>query len=627
MDASEDRVTVAVRLSLEGQTSSNLYTVQLVLNDKIHPLFKNKTCQTFSEEDSSLDGYGVAKLWAHITSKVPESFLKLLPSDAQTDEITEKDVEEIGHFFVYDYYPQVMSRWTSNKTFPLRFERALKFAEQILTTVAHLERSHICHLELTTSSLLISETEQIALGKIDCALKFEDDMFLLSQEQAVLLERGCTCLAPEILDRINEFQSNPIVTNESIDFSSQSSFGVGVLISEICTGRHPLPDYPSRYIDQDSLVSFTKDDLRPFPSLYPKSFHSIVQDLLACDPQQRLSVGEALNQLRVCCMPRRRSTSSTDTPELRRVRERSAESRALLKAAYEERDSALAERDLFTTQRDAAIAESHKALLERDKIKSQRDSALAQRDEALRELKAAVAERDAALNERDALISERDLSTSDTDSDLETDRSSLAESVPDKTESDAVTVLSQNENTNQLDEARDVAIMERDVAVEERAMAVAEMERMSEQCEKLVSEFQSMADHSELLLSEIEQLRSDRDSAVHASQSAYQASELLREQLSLITRERDLAQSKVEELQEIVKNAKLEEQVVDCIVCHSFFLESQNTWDSCSWHTGKYLFNRWSCCYKRDSKAIGCKAGKHKARPTLKDHTYDMVPP
>ncbi len=41
------------------------------------------------------------------------------------------------------------------------------------------------------------------------------------------------------------------------------------------------------------------------------------------------------------------------------------------------------------------------------------------------------------------------------------------------------------------------------------------------------------------------QLRIDRDSAVQASASAYQAGELLRDQLSLVTRERDIAQAKV----------------------------------------------------------------------------------
>ncbi len=48
-----------------------------------------------------------------------------------------------------------------------------------------------------------------------------------------------------------------------------------------------------------------------------------------------------------------------------------------------------------------------------------------------------------------------------------------------------------------------------------------------------------------LLSSVLFQLRMDRDSAVQASASAYQAGELLRDQLSLVTRERDIAQAKV----------------------------------------------------------------------------------
>ena len=41
------------------------------------------------------------------------------------------------------------------------------------------------------------------------------------------------------------------------------------------------------------------------------------------------------------------------------------------------------------------------------------------------------------------------------------------------------------------------------------------------------------------------QYQRERDGAVAASESAYEASQLLQEQLTLVTRERDLAQSKV----------------------------------------------------------------------------------
>ena len=115
--------------------------------------------------------------------------------------------------------------------------------------------------------------------------------------------------------------------DEGISCSKQASFGAGVLISKVCTGRHPLADYPLHHTNESGLVSFTKDDILQFPGIYPKSFHSILQDLLACDPQRRLSIGEALNQLRVCCMPRRNSIGAADTPELRRVREKRDELR------------------------------------------------------------------------------------------------------------------------------------------------------------------------------------------------------------------------------------------------------------------------------------------------------------
>ena len=44
------------------------------------------------------------------------------------------------------------------------------------------------------------------------------------------------------------------------------------------------------------------------------------------------------------------------------------------------------------------------------------------------------------------------------------------------------------------------------------------------------------------------QYQRERESAVAASESAYEASHMLQDQLSLVTRERDMAQRKVKEL-------------------------------------------------------------------------------
>ncbi len=71
--------------------------------------------------------------------------------------------------------------------------------------------------------------------------------------------------------------------------------------------------------------------------------------------------------------------------------------------------------------------------------------------------------------------------------------------------------MERDDALTQRDEAlqlRDAALMERERAILERdGGTMAVVERLSEQCEKMSSEFQSMEDHCELLLKEIEQVK------------------------------------------------------------------------------------------------------------------------
>lgn len=99
-------------------------------------------------------------------------------------------------------------------------------------------------------------------------------------------------------------------TEATIDCSSQSSFAAGTLIMSAITGTHPLPGYPASHRDSNDITIYTEGEF-PSPSAsfpYPKSFHSIMLDLIQCEPTRRLGLGEALNQLKVCC--RRKSVVS-----------------------------------------------------------------------------------------------------------------------------------------------------------------------------------------------------------------------------------------------------------------------------------------------------------------------------
>lgn len=99
------------------------------------------------------------------------------------------------------------------------------------------------------------------------------------------------------------------------------------------TGTHPLPGYPSLYQDSNNIITNKEGEFPHPPSsfLYPKSLQSILLDLLQYEPDKRLGLGEALNQLKVCC----RRQSVVGRLELRRsVKEKGSTSRVEVSERY-----------------------------------------------------------------------------------------------------------------------------------------------------------------------------------------------------------------------------------------------------------------------------------------------------
>ena len=88
---------------------------------------------------------------------------------------------------------------------------------------------------------------------------------------------------------------------------------------EIATGEHPLLDYPLGFSTQGT-VQYTPQDLAPLPQFYPKSFRSIVSNLLRGEVEKRLTLSEAMKQLKLCC-PRKKSVVGDLQEELGRVKQ------------------------------------------------------------------------------------------------------------------------------------------------------------------------------------------------------------------------------------------------------------------------------------------------------------------
>lgn len=208
-----------------------------------------------------------------------------------------------GQFLVLDYHPFDLLSWITKSPRPLQFEVLLSMTEQLLEGVLYLERNLICHLDLKMSNVLVAEDEKIVLCDFGCAMQFEDNTFRMPFTRGVLPGGNKAHLAPEVLNTHHRFKRDPS-RKGVLDYSKQASFALGVLIHEIATGEHPLIEYPLGYVVNE-LIAYSSEDITGLPTTYPNSFCSIMSDMLCFDPSKRLSVEEALNQLRVCCIKKK----------------------------------------------------------------------------------------------------------------------------------------------------------------------------------------------------------------------------------------------------------------------------------------------------------------------------------
>lgn len=246
----------------------------------------------------------IVRFWSQFISPIPETFSALLPGHVRKHSTRRnkggETVRSKGQFLVLDYHPKDLESWISDYPAPMQFEVLLRAVEQIMAAVVYLEKNCICHLDLKMSNFLVTEDNRMVLCDFGCAVQFTDNSFRLPFVHGMLPGGNKAHLAPEVINAFHRLRRDP-ATKMSLEYSKQESFAVGVLIHELATREHPLYEYPLGCMTKET-VSYLHEDMPSLPSSYPKSFCSIILDLLAPDPTKRLSMEEALTQLRVCCI-------------------------------------------------------------------------------------------------------------------------------------------------------------------------------------------------------------------------------------------------------------------------------------------------------------------------------------
>lgn len=330
----QNGLVVAARCRREGLPNPNkLYALKLLFNftHEYTSVVRNAYENEWLVLSRLLPHENIVRFWAQFISPIPEAFLPLLPAETRKHcrkkNTAGQIVSKKGQFLVLDYHPCDLEKWVGQLPRPLDFDVLLNLTEQLLEAVLWLEKNRIRHLDLKLSNVLVAEDDRrLILCDFGCGVQFSDSTFTMPYMRGILPGGNKAHLAPEVLNTYHRLQrDNRGMDGKKrgllLDYTKQASFAVGVLLHELSMREHPLFDYPLGFTEGET-IRYTLKDLATLPELYPKSFCSIVSDLLSFDPAKRMSIEEALNQLRVCCIKQksRGSVSSSSHIDLERVK-------------------------------------------------------------------------------------------------------------------------------------------------------------------------------------------------------------------------------------------------------------------------------------------------------------------
>ena len=329
----QNGLVMAARCTCKGLPSPDkLYALKLLFNftHEYSSVVRNTYENEWLVLSRLMPHRNVVRFWAQFISPIPDSLAELLPAEVRKFASYKNKAGEVvqrkGQFLVLDYHPQNLYERLSQLPSPLPYETTLKLTEQLMEAVLYLEGNKIRHLDLKLRNLLVTDDDVIVLCDFGCAVQFLDDAFTLRYARGMVPGGNRAHLAPEVLSSSHRCRADPS-KDGYIDYSKQTSFAVGILVYEVALGEHPLPDYPLGF-SRNGLVSYSTRDIPHLPASYPKSFCSIVADMLHPSAAKRLSMEEAQNQLRVCCL---RKSSNSSLSSLQAQLERARQERDLAK--------------------------------------------------------------------------------------------------------------------------------------------------------------------------------------------------------------------------------------------------------------------------------------------------------
>merc|ERR1711974_252560 len=163
-----------------------------------------------------------------------------------------------------------------------------KFSLQCARALHFLHVHFVMHRDMKPENILISEDDDVILTDFGEAVK-TDSNYLLDRKN--LRAGNAAFCSPEV--------SMQIASNQRIiDFKKQASWELGMLMFEILKGEEPFDGYPAGcYRGENIFVpKLVAQDLNLEDVGVPHGVSEIIVELLACDPQARMPIAEALQK-------------------------------------------------------------------------------------------------------------------------------------------------------------------------------------------------------------------------------------------------------------------------------------------------------------------------------------------
>lgn len=202
---------------------------------------------------------------------------------------------EDKYFLVTEDVPgQALRVHIAKPTMALTLDQKTTIARDLLSALEHLATHKAVHRNISPSNILIGTDGRVRLTGFDFARPGTDHSRSIAQEIVDDLEPNY--MAPEI-------HGEPGAATPASDM-----FSVGLVLCELFTGERPFKT-PTELFEQKAVFALKPSVARPD---LPKGFDAWLQKLCAFEPDQRVTPGWALGELKALTGPRNSSESQEE---------------------------------------------------------------------------------------------------------------------------------------------------------------------------------------------------------------------------------------------------------------------------------------------------------------------------